>query len=175
MRLGRLDEAAHALERSVTLNPESVPALFNLGNCYARLGRGEEARKALDRFTRASGSQEKYFDQKRLFRAAQARADSLAHEGKDDKSLEALLAYRDSLTDFSLFQQELGVAYLRLGRRDDAIAAFERAVAKDPTLTEAQADLAALYQQSGQGAKAMKARQAAARPVSSGPLPAETP
>jgi len=134
--MGRLDEAAHALERSVTLNPENVPALFNLGNCYVRLGRGEEARKALDRFTRASGSQEKYLDQKRLFRAAQARADSLAHEGKDDKSLEALLAYRDSLTDFSLFQQELGVAYLRLGRRDDAIAAFERAVAKDPTLTD---------------------------------------
>ena len=175
MRAGEPAEAEKALQKALALEPDSVPALFNLGQCYGRLGRADEARAALERFSRASGEQEKFIDEKRLFRAAQSRSDSLSREGKDDEALAALLAYRDSLADFPLFQQELGVAYLRAGRRQEAIAAFERAVAKDSSLTEAHPQLAALYQQAGERDKAMRARQAAARPSAQGPLPADPP
>jgi tetratricopeptide (TPR) repeat protein len=167
MRLNRLDEAARELERSVARDPRYVPALFNLGHCYARLGRSAEAREALMRFSQASGEKEKYIDQKRLFQAAQGRSDALVREGKDEKSLEALLAYREALESFGPFQQELGVAYLRLGRKEEAIAAFERAVSREPFLTEANAHLAVLYQQEGLSDKAMKARLAAAHAVAS--------
>jgi tetratricopeptide (TPR) repeat protein len=166
MGLNRLDEATQALEHSVAKDPEYVPALFNLGHCYARLGETDKAQEALARFSRASGAKEKYIDQKRLFEAAQGRSDALAREGKDEKALEALLAYADALKDFAPFQQELGVAYLRLGRREEAIRAFERAVSRQPSLTESHAQLAVLYQQAGQPEKAMKERQSAARTVS---------
>lgn len=175
MRAGEPAEAEKTLEKALALQPNSVPALFNLGQCYGRLGRTDEARAVMERFSLASGEQEKFIDEKRLFRAAQSRSESLAREGKDDQALAALLAYRDSLADFPLFQQELGVAYLRAGRRQEAIAAFEQAVAKDSSLTESHAQLAALYQQGGESDKAMRARQAAARPSSQGPLPAKTP
>ena len=175
MRAGELAEAEAALQKALSLDPGKVPALFNLAQCYGKLGKREEAREVLERFARASGSHEKYLDEKRLFRAAQSRSDSFSREGKDDLALGALLAYRESLAEFPLFQQELGVAYLRAGRRQEAIAAFERAVALDGSLIEAQAQLAALYQQAGENEKAMRARQAAARPSSQGPVPVDTP
>jgi Flp pilus assembly protein TadD len=175
MRKGEPAQAEKALQKALALDPENVPALFNLGQCFERLGRGEEAREAQGRFARASGTRERYLDEKRLFRAAQSRSDSLARDGKDELALEALLAYRDTLAEFPPFQQELGVVYLRLGRRQDAIAAFERAVAKDPSLTESHAQLAVLYQQAGEREKAMRARQAAARPRAQAPLPTDTP
>jgi Flp pilus assembly protein TadD len=175
MRAGEPDQAEQVLQKALALDPENVPALFNLGQCYGRLGRSDEARAVLERFSRASGTRERYLDEKRLFHAAQSRSDSLAREGKDDLALQALLAYGESLADFPLFQQELGVAYLRSGRRQEAIAAFERAISRDASLTEAQAQLAALYQQAGESEKAMRARQAAARPRAQGPLPAEPP
>ena len=175
MRTGDPAEAEKALRQALALDPDHVAALFQLGQCYERLGRHADSQAALERFFRASGSREKFLDEKRLFRAAQARADALARAGKDELALQALLAYRESLTDFPPFQQELGIAYLRAGHREEAIAAFERAVQQDPTLTEAHAQLAVLYQQSGQSDKAMKARQSAARRHAQGPQPAETP
>jgi len=175
LRLGKPGEAEKALQRALELDPGKVSALFNLGQCYTQMGRHEDAQNALERFSRASAGRERFIDQKRLFRSVQARAESLAREGKSDESLEALLAFREPLEDFPLFQQEVGVAYLRLGRRQEAIASFERAVAGDPALTESHSHLAVLYQQDGQSEKAMKARQAAARPASPGPLPAESP
>jgi Tfp pilus assembly protein PilF len=175
MRAGETAEAEETLQKALVLDPDNVPALFNLAQCYSRLGRRDEAREVLERFSRASGTRERYLDEKRLFRAAQSRSDSLAREGKDALALEALLAYRESLAEFPLFQQELGVAYLRAGLRQEAIAAFERAVARDGSLIEAQAQLAALYQQAGESDKAMRARQAAARPSSQGPLPTDPP
>jgi tetratricopeptide (TPR) repeat protein len=175
LRAGDTAEAEQILKKALVLNPDNVPALFNLAQCYSRLGRRDEAREVLERFSRASGTRERYLDEKRLFRAAQSRSDSLVREGKDAQALEALLAYRESLADFPLFQQELGVAYLRVGLRPEAIAAFERAVAQDGSLIEAQAQLAALYQQAGESEKAMRARQIAARPTSQGPLPTDPP
>jgi tetratricopeptide (TPR) repeat protein len=175
MREAKLEPAVESFQESLRLNPAQVASLFNLGQCYERLGRHEESRATLARFAAASGSQERFLDEKRLFKAAQAQEDSLARQGKDEPALAALLAYRDSLSDFPLFQQELGVAYLRAGHRSEAIAAFERAVGLDSNLTEAQSQLAALYQQDGESGKAMKARQSAARPRYQGPQPAEKP
>ncbi len=174
LRLGRIPEATTALEKAVDLDPANATALHNLGNCYARSGRSLEAERVFERFARASRKKEEFIDEKRLFRAAQARAFELAQAGNDEKALEALLAYRESLRDFPLFHQELGVAYLKLGRSREAVSAFERAVELDPSLAESHSQLVALYQQAGEREKAMKAREAAARPAST-PAPAPPP
>jgi len=171
--LGRIPEASAAFEKAVVLDPANVGALFNLGNCYARMGRETEAQETLERFVRASSGKERYIDEKRLFRAAQARAYELSEAGKEEKALEALLAYREQLKDFPPFQQELGVAYLRLGRRGEALLAFERAVSLDPALAEAHAHLMVLYQQDGQRDKAMRERAFVDRPVPSPPPPSD--
>ena len=163
LRLDRLPEAEAALRKAVEIDPSSVPALHNLGNCYARMGRTQEAREILERFTRASNRQEHFYDEKRLFRAAQARAGELSRAGKEEKALAALLAYRDQLEGFPSFHQELGITYLRLGKSPEATRAFQRALDLDPGLVEARANLIALYQQAGETERAMKLREAAAR------------
>lgn len=175
LKTGKLPEAEKAFRQALTLDPDNVPALFSLGQCYERMGRSVEAQQAQERFFAASGSKEKYLDEKRLFRAAQSRSEILQREGKHPEALAALLAYRDSLAAFPPYQQELGIAYLRLGRVAEAIAAFEKAVAGDASLTQAHAQLAILYQQTGQIEKAMRERQFAARQRAQGPLPTETP
>ncbi|HEU5181563.1 MAG TPA: tetratricopeptide repeat protein [Candidatus Polarisedimenticolia bacterium] len=175
MSAGKLQEAATALEQAVALDARSAPAWFALGGCYARLGRKAEAAVALAHFSETSEGKERFLDQKRLFRAAQGRAEALSLQGKDEEALAALLAYRDALQDFPQFQQELGVAYLRLGKRTEAIAALERAVAGDRTLREAYGHLAVLYQQQGDTDKAMRARRSALHPSGYGSLPVESP
>ena len=175
MGAGKLQDAATALEHSAALDAGSAPAWFALGGCYARLGRKADADAALRHFSETSQRKERFLDQKRLFRAAQGKADALSRAGRQEEALAALLAYRDSLQDFPLFQQELGIAYLRLGKRREAIAALERAVAGDRTLREAYGQLALLYQQDGQADKAMRARSSALHPSGSGPLPVDTP
>jgi len=174
LRLNRYAESAASLERAVRLKPDNVPALFNLGQCYARLGREREARETLERFARASESREHYLDLKRLFHEARGRSDTLTRAGRPEKGLEALRAYEEDLKDFPPYLQELGVAYVRLGRRADAVKAFEQAVARDPSLSEAHAQLVLLYQESGETEKAMRARQGAVR-GSSPEKPPETP
>jgi protein O-GlcNAc transferase len=163
LRLDRLPEAAAALKRAVDIEPFRVAALHNLGNCYARMGREQEAKAVLDQFLKASNRQERFFDEKRLFRAAQGRAEELSLAGNQDKALEALLAYRKDLEEFPPFHQELGVAYLRLGKTREATEAFQRALDMNPELVESRAHLIALYQQAGNRERAMKLREAAAR------------
>jgi tetratricopeptide (TPR) repeat protein len=159
-RLGRIPEAIAELERAVARDPDNVPALFTLGHCYARAGRRKEAQDALARFTRASQRKEAFLDEKRLFRAAQAKANQFSRDGQDQKALDELLLYRRELEAFPPFQQELGLALLRLGRRQEARAALERAVSLDPSLLEAHGHLAVLYQEAGESEKAMKERRA---------------
>lgn len=175
MSAGNLQDAATTLEQAVALDAGSAPAWFALGGCYARMGRKAEAAKALAHFSETSEGKERFLDQKRLFKAAQGRAEALALQGKEEEALAALLAYREALQNFPLFQQELGVAYLRLGKRNEAIAALERAVAGDRTLREAYGHLAVLYQQEGEADKAMRARRLALHPSGYGPLPVEPP
>ncbi len=175
MSSGNLQDAATSLEQAVALDAGSAPAWFALGGCYSRLGRKAEAAAALAHFSETSQGKERFLDQKRLFRAAQGRAETLSLDGKAEEALAALLAYRDALQDFPLFEQELGIAYLRLGKRPEAIAALERAVAGDRTLREAYGHLAVLYQQQGDTDKAMRARRSALHPSGYGPLPVESP
>jgi len=175
LKTGKLPEAEKAFRQALELDPNHVPALFSLGQCYERMGREEEARQAQGRFFQASGAKERYLDEKRLFRAAQSRSEILERQGKAEPALEALLAYRQALEAFPPYQQELGVAYLRLGRVADALGAFEKAVAGDAGLVEAHAQLAALYQQTGQLDKAMRERLAAARLSAQGPHPTDAP
>ena len=168
-RLGRISEAIGSLEKALSMDPDNVPALFTLGNCYARSGRRKEAQDALARFTRASSRKEKFLDEKRLFRAAQARANQFSRAGEDRKALDELLLYRRELESFAPFHQELGLAYLKLGRRAEARAALERAVSLDPSLLEAHGHLVVLYQEAGELDKAMKERRATEGRVASPP------
>jgi len=163
LKLNRLPEAAAALRTATEIDPFNVPALHNLGNCYARMDRRQEARAVLEQFNRASSRKEQFINDKRLFQAARSKANELTAAGKPEKALVALAAYRTELLTFAPFHQEMGIVLLRLGKKSEAMEAFQRALDLDPGLVEARAHLISLYQQAGETDKAMKLREAAAR------------
>jgi arylsulfatase A-like enzyme/tetratricopeptide (TPR) repeat protein len=73
------------------------------------------------------------------------RALTLHHDGRDPEAVEefrSLLARNPGMFDA---WQVLGLSLLRLGRTQEAISAFERAIALDPTRAEPHISLAQVY------------------------------
>lgn len=136
--LGRLDALAgdHAaairhLERAVTLFPDLGAAHYALARSYRAVGRDEAAREALARH-RATGTRWPAIDDRVLASVTALRTDARAEANRG-----RVLAERGDIAG--------------------AIAATEAALARDPSLVQAQANLISLYGQMQQWAKAESA------------------
>jgi tetratricopeptide (TPR) repeat protein len=116
---GRHDAAVEYLQRAIALFPEFGAAHYALARSYLALGRREEAQTALERHARFG-----------------ARWPALA-----DPVFAAVAALRDD--PGALLQR--GVKLADAGDADAAIAAHEAAVAIDPSMAQAHANLISLY------------------------------
>ena len=133
-RRAALDRVIAAGERAVAIRPDYLPALVDLGGYYIAKGDGEPGsgasawyakgvdvlERARDLDTRAA----ERFVAKMLARGA--RAASIPAYGNDT------------------LYANLGLAYLRLGRLDDALAAYERCRNLDPGNPTRYVDLSAV-------------------------------
>ena len=124
--LGRIDAAAGrheaaiaGLGRAVELFPEWGAAHYALALSYRALGRGQEARAALERHARYGP----------------------AWPAVDDPVLAAISGIRDDARAILA----RGIALARRGDVPGAIAAHEDAVLRDPGLAQAHANLVSLY------------------------------
>ncbi|MGH9767147.1 MAG: tetratricopeptide repeat protein [Blastocatellia bacterium] len=122
VEMGRDEEAAPLMETALKANPQDVSLLFGLGLAYLRLNR-PEVKTMIDRL--AATVQGLPFA--RLLEGQNYLADSdYQHAGE---ALEAAAKLSDDLPRLHF---SLGVAYLRTGRNQEAIRAFERELKRLP-------------------------------------------
>jgi predicted TPR repeat methyltransferase len=127
---GRLHEARSCFERCHALTPDRPSVLGNLGVTLFRLG---HAREALPLLQQATQGGPEFVDAWACL--------GLAHEALGDWA-GAVPALQHALTLLprersAVLQLALGQCLMRLGKLDDALPAFDRAVAADPTLAAA--------------------------------------
>ena len=133
--IGDYGGAAESLGRSLTLAPETSQATglrLLLGRALVEVGRGEEAADQFRRVLEADPGLVEAQSRLAAVRFGQARY---------EEALELSRAVVGSLPDSADSHANLGAVLVRLGRRDDAIASFERALELDPAHERAQAAL----------------------------------
>ncbi len=134
---GHDDRAVPHFQRAIELFPEFGAAYYRLALSYRRLGRPKEAEDALNQHARFG-----------------ARWPAL-----DDPMRESVAALRED----AAATLRRGVTLAEQGDVRGAIAAHEAALAKDPTLVQAHANLISLYGRAGDLAKAEQQYQAAVK------------
>jgi tetratricopeptide (TPR) repeat protein len=125
VELGRDEEAAPHLEFALKANPpdqQDVSLVFGLGLVYLRLNR-PELKAMIDRLSATAAGEPFAF----LLKGQGYLADS-----DYQHACESLEAAAKLSGDLPRLQFSLGVAYLRVGRNQDAILAFERELRRLP-------------------------------------------
>src|SRR5262245_4061504 len=122
LELGRDEVDAAQIDAAFSSNPQDVSLLFGLGLAYLRLKR-PEVKKMIDRLA-ATSTGAPFAN---LLRGQNYLADS-----DFQHAVEALEAAGKLSDDLPRLHFSLGVAYLRAGRNDEAIRAFERELKRMP-------------------------------------------
>ena len=125
---GRHEAAVAYFQRAVTLFPEFGAAHYALARSYRALGKIDEAQRALERHAQYGPR----------------------WPGIDDPVLAAVTTLRDD----ARAELQRGVRLGEAGDVEGAIAAHEAALARDPSLAQAHANLITLYGRAKQWAKA---------------------
>jgi predicted O-linked N-acetylglucosamine transferase (SPINDLY family) len=150
--LGRIDEAIEAHRATLQLDATSPSAWFNFGNALASAGRVDEAIDAYRQATRLD----------RQFAAAQENmAKLLVIRGQIPELTPAQEApprptpFENAAPTDADAHHSMGLAFQRLGRIDDAIAAYRAAIAASPDFAAAYANLGVMLASRGDVAEAI--------------------
>ena len=134
-RIGRLGDAEHLLRRAMEIAPGFTPARAQLALVLGRMGRPAEALPLLDRLFEDDAEDLGNFNLK---------AATVARLG----DFEAAIALYETVIDRAPNQPKVWLSYGHMlktvGRQDDGVAAYRRAIALKPTLGEAWFSLANL-------------------------------
>jgi protein O-GlcNAc transferase len=152
-RHGKLDEALVAYESALKFKPDLAEACNNLGVVLQAQGKIAEALAAYERAMKLRPGD---------VEAAYNRAVALQQQGR---APEAESAYRDILRQSPnrLVYVNLGALLQEQGRLDEALAAFDAALALDRDYAEAQFNRGVVLQQQGRLDAAIAAYQQAVR------------
>jgi len=173
---GRHEPAVREFEQAIRRDPAYPAPRILLGASLLALGRREEAQKALERATqlapreplarlqlaRAYEASSRFADaveQYRTLRELQPKDPEYAYAlGKAYLRLSeaTLLELRRLDPKSARLQQALGHNYRLQGKADQALRAFERAAAADPTLPEIHLALAQIHLDEGRPADARR-------------------
>jgi tetratricopeptide (TPR) repeat protein len=183
-RLGRIEEAEAALRTTLKVAPEFVPALFELGALLHRAGKIEEAEMSIRQVLRHVPSQARaelalaaiLIDDNRPGEAEEASrrglaftteprlkaqlylqlAQALRRQRKDSEALSALdsaEAMNPALPNLARHRAE---ALQNLGRFNEAVAIFEKEIARTPTDPGLHLDYNSLLYQLDRGREFLK-------------------
>jgi tetratricopeptide (TPR) repeat protein len=153
MRLGEDASAGEEFSRTIALSPDNSQAHFNLAKVYLRMGRASDAGREQKIF-------ERLWDRQAADRNAEGTARDLFLAGDYAASLKEYVHLLEISPGNGRYELGRAQCFLKMGRRDEALAALEKAVALDPKLPDAHYHLAVLYQELGEEAKSQKERQA---------------
>ena len=134
-KTGRLDEAVAEFQETLRLKPDATLTYINLADALRRLKRRDEAVSALRMAIRL---------QPEMAIAHYSLGNVLQDMGQFDA---AVRAYREALryepeARSYYIHNDLGVALAQLGRRQEALAEFERALQIKPDFADARANRA---------------------------------
>ncbi len=153
LALGEAEAAVAALARSLEIDPLDGSAWAALARARNRIGDGAGAKQASAEARRlgdsAGAMADPVFEREVVARGvsgtrALARAVRRIRAGDFAGALQDLAIADETHPGDSNVQHWLGIAYRGLGRADEAIASFERAVELNPSLAAARFDLAHL-------------------------------
>ena len=134
-RYGRNREAMTFFERAVELDPQFFSAYRMLSNVYVSLGDGQAARE----------NSAKAFELKdrRVTQEENFRATGIYHmntTGNLEKAIAVLVLYKEAYPRSTVASNVLGLAYQYMGRTEEALREFQRAI--DLAVVPAATDLA---------------------------------
>jgi hypothetical protein len=159
-RAGRLEEAAATYRELLALEPGLADCWYNLGLLERRLGRFDAA---LESYAKALAHGMSRPEEAHLNRAV-IFADCLRREQSAERELEAALALNPT---YAPALQNLANLYEDLGRREEALALYERILALDARAYEALARYALLAPPAGAGSLIGRLKAALADPAAS--------
>lgn len=158
-RNGNLKKAVEAAQKALTLNPDYVDVRNDLGIALLRMGKRTDGKAELARafgdpqcptpevtawnLGQAFFEEKEYGEALTWFQAAQNKnktlaaayvsiADVLLVTGQPEMAIQQLEAGLKETTGNTVLQLALGDAYVRAGRFQDARAAYEQVIKKDP-------------------------------------------
>jgi Tfp pilus assembly protein PilF/peroxiredoxin len=144
-REGHTEEAIQDFQRALTMDPDHLIALQNLGNAYRQMKRWDDAKNVLQRALQLSPENpEANYGLGMVF--AQLNETDHAYEYLQ-KALAARPAYPEALNN-------LAILYLRTQRRDEAESSFKESIRVAPSFDQAYLNLARLYKIEGDIQKA---------------------
>jgi tetratricopeptide (TPR) repeat protein/peroxiredoxin len=135
-RENHIDDAITSFQKALSINPQHLLSLDNLGNAYRAQKRWEEARQVLERAVSiAPDDPEANYSLGMVF--AQTNETAKAEDFLQ-RALKARPAYPEALNN-------LGILYLVTNRRDQAVASFEKCIQVAPAFDQAYLNLARVY------------------------------
>jgi arylsulfatase A-like enzyme/Flp pilus assembly protein TadD len=143
--LGYEQEAIKAERAALAVDPSDANAQNGLGLLHADAGRSSEAAAAFDKATELDPNNASVWTN--LGNARRALGDLAAAERCYRRALDLNAGYADAANG-------LGVILVQQRRAPEAVPFFERAIASDPRLYEAQLNLGIAYQESGDARRA---------------------
>jgi len=155
----RLDEAIAALEKAVAIDPGHLGARFNLASANARAGRMEEAQKHQAIFTELSGLSDRAATREQQIKSSSLKAVQYLLDRKYPEALAEYTKLASEYPDYAPLQNAIGVTLLRLGRKDEAMKALQKAASLDPRLSEPHYLMATLYAETGDPDASARERQ----------------
>jgi DNA-binding winged helix-turn-helix (wHTH) protein/tetratricopeptide (TPR) repeat protein len=134
-RSGSPREAIALLERAVELDPQFCSAHRMLANVYVSLGDDQAARQ---NYAKCFELKDRRLTQEENFRAAATNHMNMT--GNLEKATAVLVLYKQAYPRSTVASNLLGLVYVRMGRTEEALREFQRAI--DLAVVPAAPDLA---------------------------------
>ena len=151
--MGRLRDAEASLKRAISLRPDFVEVLERLALIAVEEGRFGEAVEWQQRLVSLRPNDP---------RAQRMLAVYLFRAGQTDAALAGFRRVVELAQDYAGGWTSFGWAYRALGRFEEAVSCFERALAIDPNDAEAQRNLAATGREDADEAEVVRLRDSLA-------------
>jgi eukaryotic-like serine/threonine-protein kinase len=126
-RSGKRSEAIAFFERAVELDPQFCSAYNMLGSAYHSIGDDQASRK---NFARAFELRDRHLTQEENFQSTALY--NLSTTGNLEKAVAVLVLYQQAYPRSAIAYNLLGIAYAQLGKTEEALQQFYRAMDHSP-------------------------------------------
>jgi len=150
-REGETARAVGYFEKALTIDPDHLISLVNLGSAYRQQKRWDDARRAMELAVAVQPQNPE---------ANYGLAMVYAQANDADRTQEYLEKALDAKPDYPEALNNLGILYLRAHKRDKAVATFEKCISVAATFDQAYLNLARVYEIEGNKQKARSLLQA---------------